>query len=76
MNISNLNKNQQKKLTQEEIVKLFEEDIEAFKKYFESEDFLNNKEKLYNKILLKFKDKNDNETIDINEFINELNTKN
>ena len=49
---------------------------QSFKKYFESEDFLNNKEKLYNKIFLKFKDKNDNETIDINEFINELNTKN
>ena len=42
-------------------------------KYFESEDFLNNKEKLYNKIFWKFKDKNDNETIDIDEFINELN---
>ena len=71
-----LDKNKEKELTQEEIVKLFEEDIEAFKKYFESEDFLNNKEKLYNKIFLKFKDKNDNETIDIDDFINELNTKN
>ena len=68
-----LNKNKQKELTQEEIVKLFEEDINAFKKYFESEDFLNNEEKLYNKIFLKFKDKNDNETIGINDFINELN---
>ena len=71
-----LNKNKQKELTQEEIVKLFEEDIEAFKKYFESEDFLNNKGKLYNKIFLKFKDKNDNDTIEIDDFINELNTKN
>ena len=71
-----LNKDNKKELTQEGIVKLFKEDIEAFKKYFESEDFLNNKEKLYNKIFWKFKDKNDNETIDIDEFINELNTNN
>ena len=71
-----LYKDNKKELTQEGIVKLFKEDIEAFKKYFESEDFLNNKEKLYNKIFWKFKDKNDNETIDIDEFINELNTNN
>ena len=67
-----LNKDKKEELTQEEIVKLFEEDIEAFKKYFESEDFLNNKEKLHNKIFLKFKDKNDNSTIDIDEFIMEF----
>ena len=68
-----LDKDKKKELTQEEIVKLFEEDINAFKKYFESEDFLNNEEKLYNKIFLKFKDKNDNDTIEIDDFINELN---
>jgi len=68
-----LNKNKQKELTQEKIVKLFEEDIKAFEKYFESEDFFNNKGKLYNKIFLKFKDKNDNDTIEIDDFINEFN---
>lgn len=66
----------QQSFKKEEILDNFRKDIDAFKKYFESEDFLNNEEKLYNKIFLKFKDKNDNETIDINEFINELNTKN
>ena len=58
------------------ILEKFKKDIEAFKKYFDTEDFKENENAIYNKILLKFKDKNDNETIDINEFINELNTKN
>ena len=71
-----LNKNKQKELTQEKIVKLFEEDIEAFKKYFDSADFKENENAIYNKIFLKFKDKNDNDTIEIDDFINELNTNN
>ena len=62
--------------TEEEFKKKLNEDITNFYKYFDSEDFLNNKEKLYNKIFWKFKDKNDNSTIDINEFIEELNPKN
>ena len=59
---------------EEDILDEFKKDIEAFNKYFDSEDFLNNKEKLYNKIFWKFKDKNDNNIIEINEFIEELNT--
>ena len=58
----------------EEILKKFKKDIEAFKKY--TEDFKENENAIYNKIFWKFKDKNDNETIDIDEFINELNTNN
>ena len=60
----------------EEILKKFKKDIEAFKTYLNSEDFSNNKDELYNKIFWKFKEKKDNETIDIDEFINELNTNN
>ena len=52
---------------------LLNQTIQDFNNYFDTDDFLKNKDELYNKIFLKFKDKNDNNTIDINEFINELN---
>ena len=60
----------------DEILEKFKEDIKAFNKYFDTDDFKGNENAIYNKIFLKFKDKNDNETIDIDEFINELNTNN
>ena len=60
----------------EEILEKIKKDIDGFQKYFNSDDYKNHKDELYNKIFLKFKDKNDNETIDIDDFINELNTKN
>ena len=52
---------------------LLEKTIQDFNDYFNSDDYKNHKDELYNKIFLKFKDKNDNSTIDIDEFINELN---
>ena len=52
---------------------LLEKTIQDFNNYFNSDNYKNHKNELYNKIFLKFKDKNDNNTIDINEFINELN---
>ena len=57
-----------------DILDKFKKDIEAFNKYFDSDNYKNHKNELYNKIFLKFKDKNDNSTIDINEFIEEINT--
>ena len=60
----------------EEILEKFKEDIKAFKKYFDTEDFKGNENAIYNKIFLKFKDKNDNNTIEINEFNEEPNTNN
>ena len=53
----------------------FQKDIKSFQNYFSSENFLNNEKELYNKIFLKFKNKKDNNIIDINEFINEFNSK-
>ena len=50
-----------------------EENIQNFNKYFDSNNYKNHEDELYNKIFKKFKEKNDNETIDIDEFINELN---
>ena len=61
---------------EEEILDKLKKDIEAFNKYFDSDNYKNNEGELYNKIFLKFKDKNDNDTIEINDFIEELNTKN
>ena len=49
---------------------LFEKTIQDFNNYFDSDDYKNHDGELYNKIFLKFKDKNNNDTIDINEFIN------
>ena len=53
---------------------LLNQSIQDFNNYFDSDDYKKHKDELYNKIFLKFKDKNDNDTIEINEFINELNT--
>ena len=58
----------------DEILEKFKENIKAFNKYFDTDDFKGNENAIYNKIFLKFKDKNDNNTIEINEFIEELNT--
>ena len=52
---------------------LIEKNIQDFNNYFNSDDYKNHDGELYNKIFLKFKDKNDNDTIEINEFIEELN---
>ena len=52
---------------------LLNQTIQDFNNYFNSDDYKNHENELYNKIFLKFKDKNDNDTIEINEFINELN---
>ena len=52
---------------------LLEKTIQDFNNYFNSDNYKNHENELYNKIFLKFKDKNDNSTIDINDFINELN---
>ena len=52
---------------------LLNQSIQDFNNYFDSDDYKKHKDELYNKIFLKFKDKNDNDTIEINEFINELN---
>ena len=52
---------------------LLEKTIQDFNNYFDSDDYKNHKDELYNKIFLKFKEKKDNSTIDIDEFINELN---
>ena len=60
----------------EEILEKFKEDIKAFNKYFDTEDFKGNENAIYNKIFLKFKDKNDNNTIEINEFNEGPNTNN
>ena len=49
---------------------LLEKTIQDFNNYFDSDDYKNHDGELYNKIFLKFKDKNNNDTIDINEFIN------
>ena len=51
-------------------------DITNFNDYFDSDDYKNHEGELYNKIFLKFKDKNDNSIIDIDEFIEKLNTNN
>ena len=60
----------------DEILEKFKEDIKAFNKYFDTDDFKGNENAIYNKIFLKFKDKNDNNTIEINEFNEEPNTNN
>ena len=52
---------------------LLNQTIQDFNNYFNSNDYKNHDGELYNKIFLKFKDKNDNDTIEINEFIEELN---
>ena len=52
---------------------LLKKTIQDFYDYFNSNNYKNHENELYNKIFLKFKGKNDNNTIDINEFINELN---
>ena len=49
---------------------LIEKNIQDFYDYFDSDNYKNHDGELYNKIFLKFKDKNNNDTIDINEFIN------
>ena len=49
---------------------LLNQTIQDFNNYFNSDDYKNHDGELYNKIFLKFKDKNNNDTIDINEFIN------
>jgi len=60
----------------DEILEKFKEDIEAFKKYFDTDDFKGNENAIYNKIFLKFKDKKNNDTIEINEFNEGPNTNN
>ena len=60
--------------TTKEGIDLLEKNIQDFNNYFDTDNYKNHENELYNKIFLKFKDKNDNETIDIDEFINELNT--
>ena len=62
--------------TEEDFKKTLKEDITNFNNYFDSDDYKNHRIELYNEIFLKFKDKNDNDTIEINEFINKLNTNN
>ena len=52
---------------------LLNQTIQDFNNYFNSDDYKNHDGELYNKIFLKFKDKNNNDTIDINEFIEEFN---
>ena len=59
--------------TEEEFKEKLNKDITNFYKYFDSDDYKNYEDELYNKIFWKFKEKKDNETIDIDEFINELN---
>ena len=59
--------------TEEEFKEKLNKDITNFYKYFDSDDYKNHEDELYNKIFWKFKEKKDNETIDIDEFINELN---
>ena len=59
--------------TEEKFKEKLNEDITNFYKYFDSDDYKNHEDELYNKIFWKFKEKKDNETIDIDEFINELN---
>ena len=49
---------------------LLNQTIQDFNNYFNSDDYKNHDGELYNKIFLKFKDKNNNDIIDINEFIN------
>ena len=51
----------------------FTQDIQAFNDYFNTEDYTEHKNEIYNKIFFKFKDKKDNDTIDLDEFINEVN---
>ena len=59
--------------TTKEGINLLKKNIQDFNNYFDTDNYKNHENELYNKIFLKFKDKNDNDTIDINEFINELN---
>ena len=59
--------------TEEEFKEKLNKDITNFYKYFDYDDYKNYEDELYNKIFWKFKEKKDNETIDIDEFINELN---
>ena len=63
-------------LDTEKFKKTLKEDITNFNNYFDSDDYKNHEGELYNKIFLKFKDKNDNSIIDIDEFIEKLNTNN
>ena len=51
----------------------FTKDIQAFNDYFNTEDYTEHKNEIYNKIFFKFKDKKDNDTIGLDEFINEVN---
>ena len=51
----------------------FTKDIQAFNDYFNTEDYTEHKDEIYNKIFFKFKDKKDNNTIGLDEFINEVN---
>ena len=51
----------------------FTKDIQAFNDYFNTEDYTEHKDEIYNKIFFKFKDKKDNDTIGLDEFINEVN---
>lgn len=51
----------------------FTQDIQAFNDYFNTEDYTEHKNEIYNKIFFKFKDKKDNDTIGLDEFINEVN---
>ena len=59
--------------TEEKFKETLKKDITNFYDYFNSDNYKNHEDELYNKIFLKFKDKNDNDTIEINEFINKLN---
>ena len=51
----------------------FTQDIQAFNDYFNTENYTEHKNEIYNKIFFKFKDKKDNDNIDLDEFINEVN---
>ena len=51
----------------------FTKDIQAFNDYFNTEDYTEYKDEIYNKIFWKFKEKKDNDTIGLDEFINEVN---
>ena len=70
-----LNKVSQFKI-EEKFKERLKKDITNFNDYFDSDDYKNHEGELYNKIFLKFKDKNDNSIIDIDEFIEKLNTNN
>ena len=51
----------------------FTKDIQAFNDYFNTKDYTEHKNEIYNKIFFKFKDKKDNDNIGLDEFINEVN---